>query len=71
MRRRDGARTCREDVEEGSKPSLAGVTRALRFWVMESSMEPRDNRRKSALGALIRTRWEHLETRLVIPLSAV
>lgn len=34
-------------VEEGSKPARAGVTRALRFWVMVSSMEERETLRKS------------------------
>lgn len=38
------------DVEAGSKPDLAGVTRALIFWVMESSTAPRDMRRKSVVG---------------------
>ena len=37
----------RVEVTDGSKPAEAGVTRALRFWVMESSMEPREIRRKS------------------------
>lgn len=40
-----GART---DVEEGSKPAVAGVRRALRFCVIESSIEALDIRRKSA-----------------------
>lgn len=39
----------RAAVEEGSKRVLEGVMRALRFWVMESSIVPRDIRRKSAL----------------------
>jgi hypothetical protein len=30
-----------------SKPREAGVARALRFWVMESSMEERETRMKS------------------------
>lgn len=37
----------RVEVEEGSNLSLEGVRRALRFWVMLSSMEERDMRRKS------------------------
>ena len=40
---------CRAAVDEGSKPAWAGVTRALRFWTMESSMVLRDNRKKSVL----------------------
>lgn len=40
----------RFDVEEGSKPAREGVMRALRFCVIESSMEDRDIRRKSAQG---------------------
>lgn len=35
-------------VDEGLNPARAGTTRALRFWVMESSMDDLDNRRKSA-----------------------
>jgi hypothetical protein len=35
------------EVELGSKPAAEGVMRALRFWVMLSSMEERDTRRKS------------------------
>lgn len=35
------------EVEDGSKPAAAGVTSAFKFWVMLSSMEARDNRRKS------------------------
>lgn len=34
-------------VDVGSKPEEAGVRRALRFWVMESSIEARERRRKS------------------------
>lgn len=41
-------RGVRLDVELGSKPVRAGVTRALRFWVMESSIEARDSRKKSS-----------------------
>lgn len=37
----------RTEVEEGSKPWEAGVIRALRFWVMLSSIAPLDIRRKS------------------------
>lgn len=37
----------RDDVEEGSKPRCAGVRRAFRFCVMESSIVLRDMRRKS------------------------
>ena len=40
---------CRSAVDEGSKRDLDGVIRALRFWVIESSIVPRDIRRKSAL----------------------
>ena len=42
-------RVCLSAVDEGSKPAWAGVMRALRFWTIESSMVPRDNRRKSTL----------------------
>lgn len=38
----------RTDVEEGSKPAAAGVCSALRFCVMESSIDALDMRRKSA-----------------------
>ena len=34
-------------VEEGSKPRMAGVRRALRFCVIESSVVARERRRKS------------------------
>ncbi len=44
---RDRGRGARREVEEGSKPALEGVTRALMFWVMESSMALRESRRKS------------------------
>jgi len=40
----------RVEVDEGSKPALEGVRRALRFWVMESSIALRERRRKSGLG---------------------
>ena len=39
------------EVEDGSKPAREGVTRALRFCAMESSIAPRDNRRNS--GAVV------------------
>ncbi len=46
-------RGVRIDVEEGSKPAVAGVSSALRFWVMLSSIAPRERRRKSRnLGKL-------------------
>jgi len=35
------------DVEAGSNPAAEGVIRAFRFWVMLSSMEDREMRRKS------------------------
>jgi hypothetical protein len=35
------------EVEEGSKPAEAGVKSAFRFWVMESSIEDLEMRRKS------------------------
>lgn len=41
---------CRVEVEEGSKPRSEGVRRALRFWVIESSIVLRERRRKSGLG---------------------
>lgn len=47
MRRGLEDRGARREVEDGSNPSLDGVWRALRFWVMESSMEEREMRRKS------------------------
>lgn len=40
----------RWEVEVGSKPAAAGVMRAFRFWLMESSIVPRDIRRKSRDG---------------------
>ena len=43
-----GGRGARIDVDEGSKPVAAGVNRALRFCVIESSIEALDMRRKSA-----------------------
>lgn len=44
----------REEVEVGSKPVAAGVTRALRLGVMLSSMLARDMRRKSVVqGSVI------------------
>ena len=42
-----GPRGMRVEVEEGSKPVVEGVIRALRFCVMLSSIAPRDIRRKS------------------------
>jgi hypothetical protein len=42
-----GALGLRVLVEEGSKPAVEGVRRALRFCVMLSSMEARESRRKS------------------------
>jgi len=47
MRLESGVRGLRVDVDEGSKPSVDGVRRALRFCVMLSSIEARDIRRKS------------------------
>lgn len=35
------------DVDEGSKPRWAGVSRAFRFCVIESSMVDREMRKKS------------------------
>jgi hypothetical protein len=43
----------RKDVEEGSKAVAAGVNRALRFCVIESSIEALDMRRKSARALAI------------------
>lgn len=40
---------CRSAVNDGSKRGLDGVIRAFRFCVIESSIVPRDSRRKSAL----------------------
>jgi hypothetical protein len=45
-----GGRGARTEVDEGSKPAAAGVNSAFRFWVMESSIEALDMRRKSAAG---------------------
>lgn len=45
-----GRRGVRWEVECGSKPAEAGVRRALRFCVMESSIVPRERRRKSGEG---------------------
>ena len=42
-----GAESERDVVEDGSKPRWAGVRRAFRFCVIESSIVPRDIRRKS------------------------
>jgi len=50
MRLLYGALGLRVLVEEGSKPAVEGVRRALRFCVMLSSMEAREIRRKSAQG---------------------
>ena len=36
-------------VEEGSKPRREGVSRALRFCVIESSVVARERRRKSVI----------------------
>ena len=44
-------RVPREAVEEGSKPAEAGLFNALRFWVIESSIELLDNLRKSRAHA--------------------
>lgn len=41
-------RGVRIEVEDGSKPAVEGVIRALRFWVMLSSIDALDMRRKSA-----------------------
>jgi hypothetical protein len=42
----------RVEVDEGSKPASAGVSRPLRLGVILSSMEARDMRRKSDARAL-------------------
>lgn len=42
-----GADSCRVDVDVGSKPRCAGVSSALRFCVIESSIVLRDMRKKS------------------------
>jgi hypothetical protein len=47
MRREFDVRGDRVEVDDGSKPAAAGVSRALRLGVMLSSMEARDMRRKS------------------------
>lgn len=47
VRRPAGRGVRRWEVEVGSNPAAAGVTRALRFWLMESSIALRDNLRKS------------------------
>jgi hypothetical protein len=46
MRRDLGVRVV---VEEGSKPDVEGVRSAFRFWVILSSIELRDIRRKSMI----------------------
>jgi hypothetical protein len=38
---------CRESRSRGSKARREGVKRALRFWVIGSSIEARERRRKS------------------------
>lgn len=43
----EDGRAVRWEVESGSNPAWPGVRRAFRFWVIESSMAPRDIRRKS------------------------
>lgn len=45
---RDRGREERCDVDVGSKPAAAGVIRALRFWLIESSTVALDILRKSA-----------------------
>lgn len=50
MRVFDEGRICRSAVDEGLNPCLDGVTRALRFCTIESSIMPRDSLRKSALS---------------------
>lgn len=52
MRFESEVRGERVEVENGSKPVSAGVSRALRFGVMLSSMEARDMRRKSEARVL-------------------
>jgi hypothetical protein len=47
VRRLDGERGV-EEMLAGEKGSRLGVRRALRFWVMESSIVERERRRKSA-----------------------
>jgi len=44
-------------VEEGSKPAWAGVRRALRFWIMLSSVDERDIRRKSLNSTVEKQNW--------------
>lgn len=44
-------------MEDGSKPTREGVTRALRFWVMVSSMAERETRRKSRRAAVEKQNW--------------
>ena len=41
-------RVCADEVDCGSNPSEAGVKSALRFCIIESSIAPRERRRKSA-----------------------
>lgn len=47
IRRGVEERGLRRDVEDGSKGVCAGVCRAFRFCVIESSIVPRDMRKKS------------------------
>lgn len=54
---RDRERGVRWEVELGSKPLVAGVMRALRFCVMESSMALRDVRRKSRSITVEKQNW--------------
>lgn len=39
----------RVEVDEGSKPAVDGVRSAFKFWVMLSSMDEREIRKKSEL----------------------
>ncbi len=58
---------------DASNGEAAGVTSALRFWVMESSIEPREIRRKSALavrGCLLTDFKPCARLKIYIPLSA-
>lgn len=51
-RRLPMGRGWRDVVDEGSKGVDAGVTRALRFWLIVSSTAVRERRRKSVFMGL-------------------
>lgn len=50
-------RICRSAVEDGSKGCFDGVTKALRFCTIESSIMPRDIRKKSRSALSLKQNW--------------